>query len=69
MLNSLRFAGAAAVTVATAGLVYYFQPFSIAQLFGGILPKFWGLYVAHNHTGALAAAQSALFSYNGITYT
>ena len=69
VLNSLRFAGAAAVTVATAGLVYYFQPFSIAQLFGGILPKFWGLYVAHNHTGALAAAQSALFSYNGITYT
>ena len=69
VLNSLRFAGAAAVTVATAGLVYYIQPFSVASLFGGIMPKYWGLYLSHSHTGALAAAQSALFSYNGIKYT
>jgi len=69
VLNSLRFAGAAYVTVATAGLVYYIQPFSVASLFGGIMPKFWGLYLAHNHTGGLAAAQSQLFSFNGITYT
>ena len=69
VLNSLRFAGAAAVTVATAGLVYYIQPFSIASLFGGVVPKFWGLYLAHNHTGALAASQSGLFSFAGITYT
>lgn len=69
VLNSLRFVAAPTVTVATAGLVYYIQPFSIAQLFGGIMPKFWGLYIAHNHTGALAAAQTGLFSYNGITYT
>lgn len=67
VLNSLKLAAAPAVTVATAGLVYYIQPFSVAQLFGGIMPKFWGLYLAHNHTGALAAAQSALFSYSGIT--
>jgi hypothetical protein len=68
VLNSLRLAGSAAVTVATAGLVYYIQPFSVAQLFGGIMPKFWGLYLAHNHTGALAASQSGLFSFNGIKY-
>lgn len=69
VLNSLRFVAAPAVTVATAGLVYYIQPFSVAQLFGGVMPKFWGLYLAHNHTGALAASQSGLFSFNGITYT
>lgn len=69
VLNSLRLAGAAAVTIGTAGLVYYIQPFSIASLFGGVVPKFWGLYVSHNHNGALAAAQSALFSYNGIKTT
>lgn len=69
VLNSLKFAGAATVTVATAALVYYIQPFSIAQLFGGNMPKFWGLFVAHNHAGALAAAQSGLFSFNGVTYT
>ena len=69
VLNSLRFAAAPTVTVATAALVYYIQPFSVAQLFGGIMPKYWGLYVAHNHTGALGASNNSLFSYNGITYT
>jgi len=69
VLNSLRLVAAPAVTVATAALVYYIQPFSVAQLFGGIMPKFWGLYVAHNHTGALGASNNSLFSYNGITYT
>ena len=69
VLNSLRFVAAPAVTVATAALVYYIQPFSVAQRFGGIMPKFWGLFLAHNHTGALAASQTGLFSYNGITYT
>ena len=69
VLNSLRLAATPTVTVATAALVYYIQPFSVAQLFGGIMPKFWGLYLAHNHAGALAASQSALFSFNGVTYT
>lgn len=69
VLNSLKFVAAPTVTVATAGLVYYIQPFSVAQFFGGVMPKFWGLYLAHNHTGALAAAQSGIWSYSGITYT
>lgn len=69
VLNSLRLAGSASVTVATAGLLYYIQPFSVASLFGGVMPKFWGLFLAHNHTGALAAAQSALFQYSGIKFT
>lgn len=69
VLNSLRPAGVATVTVAATSLFYPMMPFSVAQLFGGIMPKFWGLYLAHNHTGALNAGQSALFSYNGITYT
>ena len=69
VLQSLKFVAAPTVTVATAGLVYYIQPFSVASLFGGVMPKFWGLYLAHNHTGALAASQSGLFSFNGVTYT
>jgi hypothetical protein len=69
VLNSLRLAAAPTVTVATAALVYYIMPFSVASLFGGVMPKFWGLYVAHNHTGALGASNSGLFSFNGITYT
>jgi hypothetical protein len=68
VLNSLKLAGTATVTVATANLKYYFMPFSVAQLFGGVMPKFWGLYLAHNHTGALAASQPGIWSYNGIKF-
>ena len=68
-LQSLRFAGRAYTTVTTASQVYYFMPFNIAPLFGGIMPKFWGLFVATDLTGGLAAAMSAKFSFNGITFT
>ena len=69
VLNSLALIASPAVTSATAGLKYYFNPVGLAQFFGGDMPKFWGLFTAHNHAGALAAAQSGLFSYYGITYT
>jgi hypothetical protein len=68
-LQSLRFAGRAYTTVTTASQVYYFMPFTIAQLFGGVMPKFWGLFVATDLAGGLAASMSAKFSFNGITYT
>ena len=67
--DSLRLAASPTVTVATAGLTYYILPFSVAALFGGSMPKFWGLFVAHNHNGALAAAQSNQFWKTGITVT
>jgi len=69
VLSSLRSAGSAVVTVNTAALVYYITPFSIAPLFGGNMPKFWGLFVSHSHAGALGASNNSLFSYTGITYT
>ena len=69
VLNSLKLVAAPAVTVATAALKYYIMPFSVASFFGGRMPQFWGLYLAHNHTGALAASQASLFNYVGITYT
>lgn len=68
VLNSLRFAGAATATATTASQVYYIQPFSVASLFGGVMPKYWGLYVTTNLTGGLAASMSGKFSYNGIKY-
>lgn len=67
-LQSLRFAASAYTTTTTASQVYYFQPFAIAPLFGGVMPKFWGLYVATSLTGGLAASMSGKFSYNGIKY-
>lgn len=70
VLNSLRLAtNPLTVTVATAALTHYTSPFGIAQLFGGVMPKFWGLYVSHSHAGALGAANSGKFSFAGITYT
>ena len=69
ILNSLRHVATTDVTVATAALTYFFQPFDVAAFFNGVMPKFWGLYATHNQAGALGAANSALFSFNGITYT
>lgn len=69
-LQSLKLAAAvSAVTVTTDGLAHYIQPFSIAALFGGVMPKFWGLFVAHNFQGALGASNNNLFRYTGIKYT
>lgn len=67
--QSLKPVASPAVTVATAALKYYIQPFSVASFFGGNQPTFWGLFLTHSHAGALAAAQSGLFSYQGIKYT
>ena len=68
VLNSLRLIASPAVSVATANLKYYIQPFSAVQVFGAV-PKFFGLFLAHNHNGSLAAAQTGLFQYTGIKYT
>ena len=39
----------ASMTVdATSDRAYYFGPVSVASLFGGVLPKFWGIYIAHD---------------------
>lgn len=68
ILQSLKFCAAPTVTVATAGLSYIIQPFSVATQLGlPVLPKFWGLYLAHNHTGALGASNSGLFTFSGLT--
>ena len=67
-LNSIQFADTAVAT-ALGALPYFVEPFSVAQLFGGVMPKFWSLYVAHNLGTALAASMNNKFSFNGITYT
>lgn len=39
----------------TSNRSYYFAPFSIAALFGGTMPPYWGLFVVHNTGAALNA--------------
>jgi hypothetical protein len=67
--GALALAAQSVVTDTTAARKFPIKPFAIAQFFGGNMPKFWGLYVTHSHTGTLGASQSTMFSFNGITYT
>lgn len=71
LTNGLRLGASCPILVNTSDTTYYVSPFSVAQLFGGIMPKFWGLYVAHNMTAALKtdAGNTNSFKFNGITYT
>lgn len=48
VLNALKFGAAVAVPAATSDVAYPILPFSVAARFGGVMPKFWGLFVAHN---------------------
>lgn len=46
--------------------VYYFGPFSIAALFGGICPAKCVLFIAHNTNDALAAAGGNQITIKGV---
>lgn len=48
VLNQLRQLAVINVLVNTSDIQYPILPTSVAQRFGGFLPPFWGLYVAHN---------------------
>lgn len=52
----------------TAGLTYEFGPVSVADRFGGVMPKYWGLWIVQD-TGQALAASGHEFVFNGITYT
>lgn len=46
--NAMKWAASILVDATTSDRVYSFAAFSVAQLFGGRLPKRWGVFVAHN---------------------
>lgn len=57
------------VDTATSNRTYWIAPFSVAELFGGVMPKFWGLFVTHNTGVALhSTAGNHEFSFTGIKY-
>lgn len=61
--------GAVANTDATSDQTYWFAPFSVAQLFGGILPTHWGLFVTHDTGVNLnATGTNHEFKYTGIKF-
>lgn len=70
VLGTLRLAAPVAVLVATSDIAYPILPFSVAAKFGGVMPQFWGLYVAHNTGVNLrnTSVNTNSFSYTGVKY-
>ena len=60
--------GAVAVTDTTASQVYYLAPFSVAQLFGGVCPAKFVIFVTHS-TGANLAASGNQVTTKGVYQT
>lgn len=69
LYSALKLGAVITVTATTSDVGYSFAPFSVAARFGGVLPKYWGLFVTHNTGAALnATGGNHVFSYNGIKY-
>jgi hypothetical protein len=70
VLGALRLGAAVSVPVTTSDFAYPVLPFSVAALFGGVMPKFWGLFVAHDTVAALrnTAVNTNSFEFVGIKY-
>ena len=57
------------VDSATSNRTYWFKTFGLAQFFGGVVPKFWGLWIVHNTGVALnATGSNHEITYTGIKY-
>lgn len=66
----LKLGAVVSVDSTTSNRAYYVGAFSVAQLFGGNMPKYWGLFVTHNTAVALnSTGANHVFNYTGITYT
>jgi hypothetical protein len=70
ILTALRLGGSIVVPANTSDVQYFVLPFSVASLFGGVMPKFWGLFVSHNTGVNLRnnAVNTNSFEYVGIKY-
>lgn len=70
ILANLRLGAVLTVLATTSDIAYLVLPFSVAALFGGVMPKFWGLFVAHNTGVNLrnTAVNTNSLEYVGIKY-
>lgn len=70
LYSMFRLGAAINVLATTSDIAYPIAPFSIAQLYGGVMPKYWGLFVAHNTGVNLrnTAVNTNSFQYVGIKY-
>lgn len=67
VMNSAVKLAASITSDNTSNRAYYFGPISIAALFGGSMPKFWGVFVAHDTAVALnSTAGNHVLSYERV---
>jgi hypothetical protein len=69
LVGVVKLLGTMYVDATTSDRAYYLAPTSVAERFGGVLPKRWGLFIAHN-TGANSNSTSGnhAWKYQGIKY-
>ena len=61
---------ASIVVDATSDRAYWLAPTPVAQLFGGIMPRYWGVFVAHDTAVNLnATGGNHVLSMTGISWT
>ena len=70
ILANLRVGAVLPVLSTVSDIAYLVLPFSVASRFGGVLPKFWGLFVAHNTGVNLrnTAVNTNSLEYVGVKY-
>ncbi len=67
--SGLRLLVSLPVTATTSNVAQPFAPTSVAALFNGVVPKRWGLFVAHNTGVALnSTAGNHVIKYQGIKW-
>lgn len=67
---SLKLAAILSVDATTSDRTYWMAPVSIASLFGGVVPKFWGVFVTHNTGVNLnSTASNHILSYTPVYET
>ncbi len=65
----LKLAAALNVDATTSDRDYAFGPVSVAQLFGGVLPQRWSVFVSHNTGVALnATGGNHVLKYQGVKF-
>lgn len=66
----LKLAAVLDIDAITSSVAYGYGPVSVAQLFGGVMPLKWGVFIAHNSgVNSHVTAGNHVHKFTGITYT
>jgi hypothetical protein len=70
LVGMLKLAAVLSVNATTSDRDYFMAPVSVAALFGGVMPQFWGIFVAHNTASNLnSTGGNHAFSYTAVNWS